>query len=103
MSLCDCDKEKYKTIASDDDYNDDNDNIGKIGKKIAMKSKCQAMVDGMPLFGTRTDICEKGKVPETRSQREEKIRQVKSNPYMETLKSQLLQESEGCHNTICIR
>ena len=83
MSLCDCDKEKYKTIASDDDYNDDNDNIGKIGKKIAMKSKCQAMVDGMPLFGTRTDICEKGKVPETRSQREEKIRQVQCNTCME--------------------
>ena len=71
MSLCDCDKEKYKTTASDNDNE-------KIEKKIALKSKCQAMVDGMPLFGTRTDICEKGKVPETRSQREEKIRQVQS-------------------------
>ena len=69
VSLCDCDKEKYKT-ASDDDDNE------KIEKKIALESKCQAMVDGMPLFGTRQDICVKGKMPETRSQREEKIRQV---------------------------
>ena len=69
MSLCDCDKEKYKTTS------DDTDNE-KIEKKIALKSKCQAMVDGMPLFGSREDICEKGKMPETRRQREEKIRQV---------------------------
>ena len=69
VSLCDCDKEKYKTLS------DDTDNE-KIKKKIAVKSKCQAMVDGMPLFGTREDICEKGKMPETRRQREEQIRQV---------------------------
>ena len=69
VSLCDCDKEKYKTTS------DDTDNE-KIEKKIALKSKCQAMVDGMPLFGSREDICEKGKMPETRRQREEKIRQV---------------------------
>ena len=75
VSLCDCDKEKYKTTS------DDTDNE-KIEKKIALKSKCQAMVDGMPLFGTRTDICEKGKMPETRSQREEKIRQVEHTTYV---------------------
>ena len=74
VSLCDCDKEKYKTTS------DDTDNE-KIEKKIALKSKCQAMVDGMPLFGSREDICEKGKMPETRRQREEKIRQVEHITY----------------------
>ena len=58
-----------------------------LGRKVGFEGHCtefpprelwrilhQAMVDGMPLFGTRVDICERGKLPETRRQREEKIR-----------------------------
>ncbi len=67
VSLCDCDKEKYKMDSEDKD----ND---KIMKKLALKSKCQAMVEGQPLFGTRENICERGIMPETTEQMEERIR-----------------------------
>ena len=94
VSLCDCDKEKYKTTS------DDTDNE-KIEKKIALKSKCQAMVDGMPLFGSREDICEKGKMPETRRQREEKIRQVEHKyMYMYHI-AVFLRHIIICHVTSC--
>jgi hypothetical protein len=67
--LCDCDKEKFVADS------DDNDNK-KIEKALALKSKCQAMVDGIPLFGTRDNICVRGVMPESKADMEEKIRYV---------------------------